>query len=155
MIRLHKRASTALKVAALAHDVERALPTRKVHRRDFSDYDAFKRAHAANSARIADELMVAFGLAPPFRARVRFLIENHEHGGYADNELRVLKDADALSFFHINLPLYAQRHQSDEVWFRIKWGYARLSEHARKMVHSLAYDDDRLNEYLTRMRQTV
>ena len=50
LLRLDPRADPALRIAALGHDIERAVEARKVRRGDFADYDAFKAAHARNSA---------------------------------------------------------------------------------------------------------
>ncbi len=43
LFRLEPKADPALQIAALAHDIDRAVETRKVRRADFNDYDAFKR----------------------------------------------------------------------------------------------------------------
>ena len=48
LLRLAPQADTALRIAALGHDIERAVEARKVRRADFADYDAFKAAHARN-----------------------------------------------------------------------------------------------------------
>ena len=57
LLRLAPEADEALQIAALGHDIERAIESRKVRRPDFPDYDAFKAAHAENSARILAEVM--------------------------------------------------------------------------------------------------
>ena len=52
LLKIDPRADTALRIAALGHDIDRAVETHKVQRADFTDYDAFKAAHARNSASI-------------------------------------------------------------------------------------------------------
>jgi hypothetical protein len=52
LLMLKPDADEALQIAALGHDIERALEARKVKRADFPDYDRFKAAHARNSAEI-------------------------------------------------------------------------------------------------------
>jgi hypothetical protein len=52
LFRLEPKADQALQIAALAHDIDRAVETRKVRRTDFNDYDAFKAAYARNGAAI-------------------------------------------------------------------------------------------------------
>ena len=138
-------------VAALAHDIERALPDRKVHRRDFADYDAFKTAHAENSAKIAREILDRYPLAESFKSRVTFLIRHHEFGLAGDAEVEALKDADAISFFDVNLPLYFRRSPPAEVLFRMQWGYRRLSQSGRNIVGKFRYEEPELNALLARV----
>ena len=46
LLRLAPDADEALQLAALGHDIDRAIEEVKVRRADFDDYDAFKAAHA-------------------------------------------------------------------------------------------------------------
>jgi 3-hydroxyacyl-CoA dehydrogenase len=46
LLKLKPDADEALKIAALAHNIERAIEKRKVKRKDYRDYDKFKNAHA-------------------------------------------------------------------------------------------------------------
>ncbi|MDQ7063277.1 MAG: DUF4202 family protein [candidate division KSB1 bacterium] len=129
--RLDGQASEALQLAALAHDVERAVPDRKVRRQDFEDYDDFKRAHAENSARMVEELLREVGAPAAIRKRIVELVRHHEFGRNGDPEAALLKDADSLSFFETNLGAYAQREGEAEALRRMRWGYRRLSPLAR------------------------
>ena len=52
LLKLNPHADDALKIAALGHDIERAIEKRKVRRGDYENYDEFKKAHALNSATI-------------------------------------------------------------------------------------------------------
>jgi hypothetical protein len=45
LLKLMPDANEGLKIAALGHDIERAIEKRKVRRQDYKDYDAFKDAH--------------------------------------------------------------------------------------------------------------
>lgn len=45
-----------LLIAALGHDIERAMEDKKVRRGQYDDFDDFKAAHAENSARILRRL---------------------------------------------------------------------------------------------------
>ncbi|MFQ6070040.1 MAG: DUF4202 family protein [Candidatus Aminicenantales bacterium] len=141
-------ADWALRFAAFAHDVERALPERKVRRSDFLDYDSFKKAHAKNSARIVDEIFSTYPIDQSEKEKILRLIEYHEIGPDQDPELVFLRDADSLSFFKLNLSLYAQRHSEEEVLFRMKWGFQRLSEKGKKMLKDFHYEDEKLSKYL-------
>ncbi len=59
LLRLEPDASAALQLAALGHDIDRAIEGLKVRRADFDNYDAFKAAHARNSAQILRQILVA------------------------------------------------------------------------------------------------
>ncbi len=55
LLKLDANADDALKIAALGHDIDRAVEHRRIRRADFPDFDTFKAAHARNSAAILDE----------------------------------------------------------------------------------------------------
>ncbi|MCZ6842402.1 MAG: DUF4202 family protein, partial [SAR324 cluster bacterium] len=57
VLKLDPKADQALQIAALAHDIDRAVTARKVHREEFTDYDEFKSAHARNGAIILREIL--------------------------------------------------------------------------------------------------
>ncbi|MFQ5770763.1 MAG: hypothetical protein ACE5HX_09515, partial [bacterium] len=73
MQKIYPQASTALKIAALAHDIERAFPDKKKQRKDYHDFNSFKKAHACNSAQIAEEILNSYSLNAIFKSRVQFL----------------------------------------------------------------------------------
>jgi len=151
LLKFKPDADWALKLAGFAHDIERALPRRKVHRSKYSNYNDFKRAHAQNSAKIIEEILDKYPVSNRVKNRVINLIENHELSESKDPDIIDLIDADGVSFFEVNLPYYAERNDDSEVFFRMKWGYGRLSERARKFVKKFYYEDERLNEFLGRI----
>ena len=108
LLKLKPNADEGPIIAALSHDIERAIEKRKVRRRDYKDYDAFKDSHALNSAKILAEIMQECNLSEKMIDEVYFLVSLHETGGtkLAD----ILKDADSISFFDVNLPLYFVRN---------------------------------------------
>ncbi len=57
LLRLEPDADDALQLAALAHDIDRAIEDTKIDCADFDDYDAFKAAHARNGAVMVDTFM--------------------------------------------------------------------------------------------------
>ena len=137
---LDANADTALRIAALGHDIDRAIEARKVRRADFADYDAFKAAHARNGAAILREIMRECGVADDALAdEVHRLVCAHEMGGDLRSDL--LKDADSISYFDVNLARYFQRHGWEETRRRCAWGYLRLSPRARSIVASLKFSD--------------
>ena len=126
LLELDSSADAALRIAALGHDIDRAVEARKVQRADFADYDAFKAAHARNSAAILLEILADCGIEDEALIReVERLVCVHEVGGDPRSDL--LRDADSLSYFDVNLPLYYARNGWEETRRRCVWGYRRLS----------------------------
>ncbi len=134
LLRLSPNADWPVRYAALAHDVDRALPDdQRVRREDFLDFDDFKAAHAANSARVAARLLREAGAPVSVVCEVTHLVLHHETGGESA-ELALLCDADALSFYTHNLPFYLLREGENEAVRRIRWGARRLSGRARQIL---------------------
>jgi len=150
LMRLHPNADVALQLAALAHDIERARPDR-LQRHQFADYDAFKQAHADVGAQITDQILADVGVPSKFRQKVSLLICRHETGG--DVESDVLKDADSLSYFDHNLPLYYAREGYEETLRRARWGYERLSPRAQAVYPAIRHDFPDLNRLLLDARK--
>ena len=146
LLRLEPDVSEALKLAALAHDIERAMERIKVRRADFDNYDAFKVAHARNSAEILRPILTACGVQRNVLDEACRLVESHEVGGDSDSDL--LKDADSISFFHVNLPFYFQREGWDETKRRSHWGYRRLTPRAQEIVKHIDHEDKELAHLL-------
>ncbi len=139
-------AGESLKIAALGHDIERAIEKRKVRRQDYKDYNAFKDAHALNSANILAEIMQACNINKKMIDEVFFLVRNHEIGG--TDQVDILKDADSISYFDVNLPLYFMRNNLKETIRRCLWGYKRLSDQGKKIVAELNYQNKEIESLL-------
>ena len=107
LLKLKPDADEALQIAALGHDIERAIERRKVRRADFDDYDLFKAAHARNSALVLKEIMQKCGLPSAISDDVCRLVCRHEVGG--DERSDLLKDDGAISYFDAHLPCYFER----------------------------------------------
>ncbi len=146
LLRLEPDAGEALQLAALAHDIDRAIEAVKVKRADFDDYDTFKAAHARHGAELLRPILTACDEPPNIVNDACRLVEIHEVGGDPDADL--LKDADSISYFDVNLPLYYQREGWDETKRRSLWGYRRLSARARAIVGSIGHDDETMNRLL-------
>ncbi len=139
LLHLEPDAGEALQLAALAHDIDRAIEEVKVRRADFGDYDAFKAAHARHGAELLRPILTACGVARDIVDEACRLVEVHEVGGDPDADL--LKDADSISYFDVNMPLYYQREGWAETKRRSLWGYRRLSARARKIVENIGYEE--------------
>ncbi len=142
LLKLKLDADEALQIAALGHDIERAIDQRKVRREDFEHYDEFKAAHAHNSAEILKEVMLDCGVDSTLIEQVYDLVNRHEVGG--DERSDLLKDADSVSYFDVNLPHYYNRHGWDETKRRCLWGYNRLSEKMKILAAKLTFENDEL-----------
>jgi len=139
-------AGESLKIAALGHDIERAIEKRKVRRQDYKDYNAFKDAHALNSANILAEIMQACNIDKKMIDEVFFLVRYHETGG--TDQVDILKDADSISYFDVNLPLYFMRNNLKETIRRCLWGYKRLSDQGKKIVAEFNYQNKEIMSLL-------
>jgi len=142
LLKLKHDADEALQIAALGHDIERAIDQRKVRREDFEHYDEFKAAHAHNSAKILKEVMLDCGVDKTLIEQVYELVCRHEVGG--DERSDLLKDADSISYFEVNLPHYYNRHGWDETKRRCLWGYKRLSDKTKILAAKLTFENDEL-----------
>ncbi len=146
LLRLEPDADQALQLAALAHDIDRADDVRKVKRADFDDYDVFKSAHARNGAEILRSILIRCDVEADVVDEACRLVEAHEVGGDPRSDL--LKDADSISYFDVNLPLYYQREGWQETKRRSSWGYRRLSARAKEPVNQICYQDETLMQLL-------
>lgn len=147
LLTLEPKAEVALRIASLGHDIDRAVEERKVRRAYFADYDSFKAAHARNSASILGEILHECRVEDEAVTReVLRLVCLHEVGGDPRSDL--LKDADSLSYFDVNLPHYYQRHGWQETRQRCVWGYLRLSKRARSVVADLPHKSDELRRLI-------
>ena len=142
LLKLKPDADDALKIAALGHDIERAIEERKVRREDYKDYDEFKEAHASNSATILAEIMKECNISKKLADDVGFLVGHHETGG--TRRVDILRDADSISFFHVNLPYYFLRNGIEETKRRCLWGYEKLPKNMQEVVVKFNYNDKEL-----------
>ena len=142
LLKLKPDADDALKIAALGHDIERAIEHRKVKRKDYRDYDEFKEAHALNSARILEEIMKGCNVRKELIDDICFLVSHHETGG--TRRVDVLRDADSISFFHVNLPYYFIRNGIEETKRRCLWGYRKLPRNLQEVAVRFSYKNKEL-----------
>jgi hypothetical protein len=144
VLRLAPFASLPLQLAALFHDVER-LVTEAEYRIEHNapDYQAFKDAHAAQGAKLAVHALEAFGVDGESAARVGRLIQEHElrqpaRGGDAG----LLADADALSFFSLNSPGFADYYGSEHTQKKVRYSLARMSPGAVRRLANVRLRED-------------
>ncbi len=153
LLKLDSEADQALQIAALAHDIDRAVEPRKALRSDYIDYDMFKAAHSCNGAKILQEILDKCAVARSIADEACRLVRLHEVGGDPRSDL--LKDADSISFFEVNMLLYYQREGWEETRRRCIWGYQRLSTWAKESIKNLTYQDEKLTRLLKEAIQAV
>lgn len=131
LLMLKPNADLALRIAALAHDVERAFDDRIVKGPN-ETYGHFKQRHAKNSAKHIAAFLAKEGADKNLVKKVKALVEKHEVGG--SKEANVLKDADSLSFFKTNLGIYVKNRPRETVKNKIKYMYGRLTSKKAKQL---------------------
>jgi hypothetical protein len=98
LLELDPRASEALRLAALTHDIERRYPGGPKQDRAGAAWDdpGYLRAHCDRSAEIVGSWLSEQAAGAALVAEVEALIRDHELGGSADADL--LQAADSISF---------------------------------------------------------
>jgi hypothetical protein len=142
LLKLKSDADEALKIAALGHDIERAIEERKVRREDYKNYAEFKDAHASNSAKILAEIMKECNISKKLADDIFFLVCHHETGG--TRRVDILKDAESISFFQVNLSYYFIRNGVEETKKRCLWGYRKLPDNLKRVVAEFDYQNKEL-----------
>ena len=139
-------ADSALQIAALGHDIERGFPDRSVHASNSQSYDEYKQAHALNCALLMVGILEEFGVDQDTIDDVTRLVAHHESGGDAREE--ALKNADALSFFHVSLPLFNDRRGPEITKKRCVWGFKKLPLELQEIVREIEDPDEELKQLL-------
>jgi hypothetical protein len=141
-LRLDADASLAAQLAALLHDVERLETEADVRiEQHAADYRGFKEAHARGGAAIAERLVLGAGASAEVAARVAELVRRSETPS-DDAEVRLVNDADALSFFSLNSPGYADYYGRERTIAKIAYTLARMSPRARAELAGIALRAD-------------
>ena len=147
VLKLKPDADEALKIAALSHDIDRAITgiTEKDLKRDFKpeDYVIFKKAHSIRSANFICEILERHNYPKKTIEKVRHLVENHEFGG--DKETNILTDADSIAYFEYNIPVYLKRSGEEQTKKKILFMYERISDRAKSMVKGIKYEDPKIS----------
>ncbi len=142
MLRLDPGASLPAQIAALFHDVERLVsePDERIEHRA-GDYRAFKRAHAREGARMLRVLLEELGAPPHVIERSAQLVERHEEPG-ADRELRLLNDADALSFLSRSSDEFVRYYGVEHTRAKVRFTLGRLGSAARARLRGIRLRPD-------------
>jgi len=130
---LRPNADTALRCAAVAHDIERSEPdnanNRALRARPFRDAEALA-YHQQRGAQIMGDYLQQQAVPRYQIERIQDLIRHHELGGSEDQNF--IKDVDSLSFLENNLDYFiAQllpKYGAAEVTAKFNWMYLRISD---------------------------
>lgn len=137
VLRLDPEASQALQLAALFHDVERLASEADARVEHLAaDYQDFKDAHARRGAEMTSIALADAGVPEGIRLRVAEIVAAHEHRT-EDREVALLNDADALSFFSLNSPGYADYFGPGQTAKKIAYTWNRMSAAARERLDSI------------------
>jgi len=120
--------SEAHKVAAYAHDIERAFrPADKKEPDDYLDKE-FLTYHQEKGAQIMKDFLTKEGQSDDFIATVFHIISKHEFGG--DDVQNAMMDADSVSFFETNAENFVHKKAAIEGYEKVKakldWMFDRI-----------------------------
>lgn len=142
LLQLEPDADEGLQIAALAHDIERAVPDPYLSSMIATSPKGymnplFLREHSERGADIVADFLAREGAAPDFIERVRLLVAGHEFSGSDDQN--VIKNADSLSFFENYIELFTGRKKQlygyDKVKAKFDWMFHRItSQKARRLA---------------------
>ncbi|MGV8151412.1 MAG: DUF4202 family protein [Candidatus Woesearchaeota archaeon] len=143
VLKLKPEADEALKIAAISHDIDRAI-TKITEKdlKDFSKINEFKKEHSIRSAKFISDILKKHNYPNVIIEKVKHLVENHEFGG--DEETNILTDADSLAYFEYNIPSYMKRNGRERAIEKIRFMYDRLSDDAKKLVNQINYSDSEI-----------
>lgn len=144
VLKLKPNADEALKIAAISHDIDRAMTgiTEK-DLKDYSKINEFKKEHSIRSAKFICDILKKHEYSVDIISKVKHLVENHEFGG--DPETDILTDADSLAYFDYNIPSYLKRNGEERTKEKIKFMYNRLSDNAKAMVRKIEFSNNIVN----------
>jgi hypothetical protein len=135
---LKPEADDAFKIAALSHDIDRAMTG--ITEKDLVDYskiDEFKKAHAVRSANFIADILKRHEYPAEVISKVQHLVENHECGG--DDQTDIIMSADSLAYFEYNIPGYLNRYGEEQTKKKIQFMHKRLSPEAQKLVAQINF----------------
>jgi hypothetical protein len=128
-------ADEILQLAALAHDIERAMPDR-LTREQFPSYEEYKIAHANKAAELAAQILKESGYSDEESVRIFTIIKDAETGD--DNfEVNLIMDADSISFFDNNINYYIKRKSQEDSQAKAEFMYNRASDKAKQFIQEI------------------
>lgn len=145
ILRLMPNAGLALQLAGLFHDIERLITEAKRRiEHTATDYQAFKNAHADAGATLTLEVLEACGIDHETAEQTARLIREHElpHQPGRSRDACVLADADALSFFSLNSPGFADYYGPEHTHKKVRHTLGRMSSDAVRRLSAVRLRED-------------
>jgi hypothetical protein len=128
-----------------ACDIERLIsePEQRIEH-TAPDYQAFKNAHAEMGARMTARVLGACGVDATTVSEVARLITEHEfpHDPARCGQARLLADADALSFFSLNSPGFADYYGPEHTRRKVDYTLRRMSAAAVRRLRGIRLRND-------------
>lgn len=132
---LRPDADEVVRLAALAHDIERSVGER-TKQDDYATYDSYKVAHASRSGSIAAQILKSAGYNEKDYQRTADIIRSAEFSS-ADLDIQLVCDADSISFFDTNIETYLRKKGTKATQSKAKFMYSRASTPAQKHIAEL------------------
>lgn len=132
----------AHKIAAYAHDIERAFrDEEKKAPENYLDED-FLKHHQEKGAEIMNSFLKKEGASEELISKVAHLISKHEVGG--DEEQNALMDADSVSFMETNAEMFVNKKAGVEGYEKVKekldWMFNRIKSGQARKEATLDYE---------------
>lgn len=139
-------ADLAMELASLGHDLDTCKEEWRVKKDGFQDEQTFKQAHAQKSAELLGELLRKYGFDEELITRATQLVTSHEYA--TDEDSRTIMQAEAISFFEYNLPIYFLQKGEARTRDKIKTMWSKLSAEQQPPVRQIFASYDRtLSDY--------
>lgn len=138
-LRLKPDADEALQIAALAHDMERAITGMQETfiLKNLINIDDLQKQHALRSAKIISNLLKKYEYDEATIKKVYDLVAKHEIGG--GEEADILRDANSIAFFDGNADSYFNMNGPEKTKQKLRWMYQRLSPKAKLIVKKIKF----------------
>jgi len=148
VLELKNDADEALQIAAIAHDIDRAISkiTESDLKNSIDGYVEYKKQHAIRSSKFIVEILEEYKYPSEFINKVSKLVEYHEVGG--DPESDILRDADSLAYFEYNIPSYLKRNGEEKTKRKISFMYQRASDKVKERIKAMEYQDKLLDKLI-------
>lgn len=138
--RLYPKADSALLIAAVSHDIERAFRREDVEHAQKSEKgfldEKHLKYHQEKGAEIIFNFLIKAGADKDFSRKVKVLIEKHEVGGTREQD--TLRDADSVSFFENNADHFvkdkADMTGKEKVREKFIWMFDRIASPAAREI---------------------
>lgn len=155
LLQLKPDADEAMQIAAFSHDAERVFRTKEYTNISSSDKgfrdEAHLEHHQNTGAKIISDFLVENNADKRMVAKIYSLISKHEVGGDSDQDL--IKDADSLSFFEVNVEFFLSaqvlKMGKEKVKDKFNWMYERITSDRAKEIAKDWYTSaiQKLGEY--------